>query len=251
MKIKLTFFFSCWLSLCHAQQIFPATINAGGGTYISSNLSIDWSIGETMIHTFNGTPTLTLGVLQPTNGSGVLPVLGFHFFAQRKNENQVLLTWRTQQELGNAGFFIERKLAHETEFKPIRHIASRTINGSSFVPLNYEAIDSNAYHGNAFYRIRQVDIDGNKTWSEIKSVNGSFAENDKVSIWPIPASGPVNLSYQGLGNLLYLLLDASGKQIQKGYLVPGNTTQISGLTKGTYFIRFGDKNSFVKQILVL
>ncbi|MFQ5633145.1 MAG: FlgD immunoglobulin-like domain containing protein, partial [bacterium] len=89
--------------------------------------------------------------------------------------NAVHLSWRTVSETSNAGFAIERRTeVDENGWIEIAFIAG---DGTSLEPQSYSHIDEVAAAGVYFYRLRQVDLDGNFTYSGEIRVQVSMPES--------------------------------------------------------------------------
>ncbi len=86
-------------------------------------------------------------------------------------------------------------------------------DGNSTELQNYEFIDENPLVGTSFYRLRQVDFDGEFDYSEVKAIN--LEEAEMVMVYPNPSEGQINLSvyanqassvnvdiYDGVGQLV-------------------------------------------------
>jgi len=68
--------------------------------------------------------------------------------------------WRTETEVNNYGFEVERKNPpinplQEGEFEKIGFIDG---HGNSNSPKSYEFVDKNARYGKHYYRLRQIDV---------------------------------------------------------------------------------------------
>ena len=117
-----------------------------------------------------------------------LPITWLSFEAQKKGEASDL-KWITAQEFNNAGFFVERS-ADGRHFELIGNVPAitepRDVNEYSFV-------DATPYRGLNYYRIRQVDHDGQTYYSPVKSL--SFATSvDVVKLWPNPVADQLNIA---------------------------------------------------------
>ena len=111
--------------------------------------------------------------------SGVLPVR-FSSINARYNGKEVEVTWRTAMEQNNRHFVVEYS-SNGTNFLPIGTVvATNLANGSS-----YSFIHKNFVNGNNYYRIKQVDIDGHFSRSNIAIANVKL--NGNIAIYPNPA----------------------------------------------------------------
>jgi hypothetical protein len=78
------------------------------------------------------------------------------------------LHWRTETEVNNYGFEIERKSNIETDWKLITFVEGY---GNSNSPKQYSYSDSNPIGGSKFfYRLKQIDNDGKFEYSDVVEV---------------------------------------------------------------------------------
>lgn len=186
------------------------------------------------------------------NQSGSFPVEWLAFEAAPLKGQQTLLSWATGTELNNAGFEIERALGEglTRDWVSIGFVEGQ---GSTENATEYEFVDPLPYSGENLYRLRQVDFNGDYSYSEVRNV--WFEEQFAVSIYPNPTEGVANIRFIGIdqtsSDATYLLLDARGKQVQRGTLSPFNITQLNltDLPEGAYLIRIVlDGKTLIKRI---
>ena len=94
---------------------------------------------------------------------GALPVELSHFRPARDKETgAVVITWSTQSELNNAGFFIKRSQQRDGEFKVINATMIQGAGTSSekqFYTYNDTTAQPNVVY---YYQIEDVSLDGNR-----------------------------------------------------------------------------------------
>ena len=94
---------------------------------------------------------------------GALPVELSHFRPARdKVTGAVVITWSTQSELNNAGFFIKRSQQRDGEFKVINATmiaGAGTISEKQFYTYNDTTARPNVVY---YYQIEDVSLDGNR-----------------------------------------------------------------------------------------
>jgi len=100
------------------------------------------------------------------SGRLLLPVVYASFYAN-KNNNNVVLTWSTSQETGNREFEVQRSNdgANWTIIGVVKGA------GNSSLTEQYSFTDKGLTSAVGYYRIRQVDDNGNYTYSVIKTVH--------------------------------------------------------------------------------
>lgn len=102
----------------------------------------------------------------------------------------VLLKWETSFEFNNEKYLIE-KSTDGKNFQTIGQIAG-AIN--SLDKNNYDFNDGGFRTGDvAYYRLKQVDLDGNFTYSKIVYVNSSDSRLQTIRIAPNPFSSEIQL----------------------------------------------------------
>ena len=163
----------------------------------------------------------------------VLPIELTSFQAEPQDQH-VLVTWTTASEEDNDRFEIERSF-DGSAFTTIGMIPGA---GSSAHELHYSWPDETPIQGLNHYRLRQVDLDGHGEHSHIAT---AFFKLDvqQVQLVPNPGNGMVNVLLQkpSSGSLL-LVLDATGKEVQRIVLNGGNAQlNATNLQHGLYGLR--------------
>ena len=93
---------------------------------------------------------------------GALPVELSHFRPARQDTGAVVITWSTQSELNNAGFFIKRSQQRDGEFKVINATMVAGA-GTSSEKQFYTYTDTTAQPNVVYYyQIEDVSLDGNR-----------------------------------------------------------------------------------------
>jgi hypothetical protein len=228
-------------------------IDNAGTTFINGGIMLEFTTGEfASITHITASNMLTQGILQPYNASGgVLPVTGLDLVARRTDANTVVLDWKTLQEFNNKGFHVERKYENESSFTGIAYVATAAPNGNSSFLLSYQRTDNNSFTGKTFYRIKQEDIDGRNTYSAIRVVNGMVNDQIKMKVWPIPATGPVNVLVNGLANTdMLLVFDISGRLIKQQAIQNNVAVKLSNLTPGTYILKLTENKDLIQKLVV-
>jgi len=158
-------------------------------------------------------------------------------FAADRNKSNVDLKWITEMEDNNKGFYVERKLANGG-WQQVTFVASQASNGNSSSPLTYVLTDLNNTKGISQYRLRQVDIDGKQSYSQIRSVRGEGQKSNTI-IYPNPSGdGKVNIVFEGTNTIRDVsLMDVSGKTLKQWKGVTNNNIQIDNLNAGFYTVR--------------
>jgi hypothetical protein len=116
-----------------------------------------------------------------TNLATPLPITLSNFNAALTKEG-VELSWTTLTE-ENADFFQIEKSTNGYDFNNIGQVKA---NGSSVTKIDYAFLDKNTNFNKAYYRLRNVDIGGVFTYSNIVSVERQGFNNTGVLVYPNP-----------------------------------------------------------------
>jgi hypothetical protein len=184
------------------------------------------------------------------DATSILPVSNLQFTAQRLNNHQVKLDWKTAQETDNAGFHIERKYEQETAFSNLGFVASLAPGGNSSQPLTYSKTDDNSYTGKTYYRLKQQDLNGQFAWSAIRIVSGSNSKTVALKVWPIPARDFFYVNVEGIEKDILQVYDMTGK-LKLQLPVVGNTQhQVTQLSAGMYILRLASQKDLQQKVVV-
>ena len=155
--------------------------------------------------------------------AAALPVTLSSFTAKQTTDNNVSLAWVTSSESVNKGFSIERQEEGNGKFQSLGFIASKAEGGNSQTTLAYSFKDVTAKKGTNMYRLVQEDLDGKKTYSEVRVVK---LNGQSVSmVFPNPSNGAVNISRTADGKKMNIqVIDQSGTIIR----------QLSNITDANY-----------------
>lgn len=173
-------------------------------------------------------------------------------FKAKKVEDGVELDWKTASEINNDYFSVERS----SDGNVFREIGSMPGNGTSFQTNSYSFIDQAPAPGLNYYRLRQVDFNGNYSVSGMVSVKIG-TETGLVKLYPTSASSEVNIQLpvdlEESASVQIIGLD--GKRIHSFHSEPGRTLvkiPLDAMSNGIYFVKivFGNNTQtlqFVKQ----
>lgn len=94
--------------------------------------------------------------------TGALPVT-ISLFNALSEKNSVKLTWKTEGEINNSGFELERKTESSSWIKLVFITGSGTTNQ----PVEYTFEDKKLMPGKYFYRLKQIDYNGNYEYFDL------------------------------------------------------------------------------------
>lgn len=179
-----------------------------------------------------------------------LPVTLMSFTAQVR-EGQVLLSWATATEVNNAYFAVERS----RDGKSFEQVARVKGAGNSSVRLDYALLDGRAPAGVVYYRLRQVDFDGQHEYSKIVAVRVREVEPE-VRVYPNPASSTLLLNLRSLPDGEYTLrvVSMDGRVVKEATVAGGEEAalDVSQLPTGNYVLQLQGEQlarslKFIKQ----
>ena len=179
-----------------------------------------------------------------------LPINASELLGTRK-ENTSVLNWTTYQEKNTYQFEIERSIdgvAFET-------IGKLDAAGNSSTNINYDFVDTRPRYESNFYRLKNVDMDGSFTYSNIVEVFHPVQETS-FSLYPNPAKNTVNINIESkkVQGLDIVVTDLLGKLIikERQFVQSGSNElklSISNLASGNYLIRLKTNDSSVVKKL--
>lgn len=181
------------------------------------------------------------------NVQNPLPVTLEYFKAEAKSNNS-LLTWATSMEQNNNEFVIERSNNAEI-WIALSSVKSKAANGNSNAKLTYNFTDDNVMSGSNYYRLKQVDLDGNYTYSNVEKV--MFGSSSLVRIYPNPTTNVFYIDGIEDGSQLRVF-DAVGKLIlNKDRINNHYQVSLDGFANGSYFMIIkGKDNQTTKHTII-
>lgn len=171
-------------------------------------------------------------------------------FEGRKEKNQNILLWSTASEINNSYFIVERSLDGKT-FISIGNVSG---NGNSNSEKEYQFTDVENFNETVYYRLIQVDFDGQHNNSKIIAVGKDKGQNDiTFNIYPSPNNGDFIIRFNRFRHEYMIdIADVIGRSV---YQSSGTTTdgkvEVKDFTKGIYIVRLLVDNSVhVKKMIV-
>ncbi len=100
-----------------------------------------------------------------------LPVTGLVLKGSRINNQQALLYWETISEYNSLGFVLERQSSYNAAiFDSVIFVQGA---GTSYSKRKYQDADFNNNQNNTLYRVKEIDKDGNYTYSNTVVIDGA------------------------------------------------------------------------------
>ncbi len=164
------------------------------------------------------------------------------------------MTWETYQENNNDGFEIERRSAGNSQYQKIGFVDSKAPGGTGGA-FSYSFDDNQSLaKGVTYYRLRQIDLDGRATYSEVKAVRTGNGGLLTISIYPNPSRGTTNVTIpESAGKMDVSLDDYTGKSIQRWSGISVRNLQLNNMRPGIYMLRINFRESgetIVERIIV-
>lgn len=113
----------------------------------------------------------------------VLPVT-YTYFTGEIQENHAILRWQTATEIGNDYFLIQKSV----DGRKFEDVGSVKGNGDSKVLIDYYFTDTKPYAGISYYRLKQVDFDGNFEYSSLVVILNESKQTFESSVYPNPVT---------------------------------------------------------------
>jgi predicted esterase len=177
--------------------------------------------------------------------SAVLPVTLKEFTARLLSDRKVELKWITTDEKNNALFTIERA-GGDQKFTPIASIPGGINNIGEKV---YSYTDANPLSSLSFYRLVQTDVDGTKTYFEIRKILNQAGNINSVIVSPNPFTSEVSafLTVEKSQKVSISLTDMNGRILKTSISIYSRgmsevKINSSDLPKGVYLLKMSGEN---------
>lgn len=192
------------------------------------------------------TYTTTFSGAACVNCMSALPVELTAFRVSLENK-AVACEWRTETELNNDFFTIERSL-DGLHFEAIAYMSGA---GNSTEPLHYKIYDYDPYLDVvSYYRLSQTDFNGITRIHTIQSIKPN--RTNELTIYPNPSNGTIQITGDHKTLLTSRLFDTSGREIiLNESSTESNQITVSSLPVGVYtLVYFDHENSVSERIVV-
>ncbi len=170
----------------------------------------------------------------------ILPNAHLDFEAALRQDETIELTWKMQEQPDNiTGFSLERAYSGEA----FSEIDEQTPNLSG----EYLFMDNEQKEGKVEYRIRINYMNGQSSFSEIKTLTRASLSSDFwVSVFPNPASSEINLTFGQSQSEMekYILFNSEGQDVMEIHSKDKTVLKvdISALSPGIYYLKSGVKS---------
>lgn len=215
--------------------INPNPLLGHSGATIADLLQPSFSIGtvgnqyyaEMLVPSFSG------GGGGSTGDTSPLPIEGLFFDALLMSDNRVKLSWTTEKEYQNAYYQVEKSLDRQV-FENIGLVAA---GNNANMPQQYQFWDAQPYKGINYYRLKQVDIDGNYTYSTVKML--LIDKGLQVLLYPNPLNDKLWIECNDKTSYVFIrIYDNVGRlMLEKEITATKDAIDVSKLSSGMYRIQ--------------
>jgi SdrD B-like domain/Secretion system C-terminal sorting domain len=220
-------------------------VGTGGGTDTDTDSDVN-SSGTT------GTFDVTINTINVTIDAGIINSLTlpnkFISFTAAKQNNSSVLNFVIGQGAPSSTFTIEQSI------NGVSFTAIGTVAGTNATSYNYTDVAPNLSAKN-YYRIKEVEANGQVSYSEIRFVK--FGKDVKVEVYPVPASSHLNITItEELINkpIVISMYNATGQEVVRTSVSKASGTEtidVSQLASGVYQLRVSNTKQVVAERKVM
>lgn len=176
----------------------------------------------------------------------VLPVELIFFNARKANSNEVELIWSTATEINASHFEIEKSM-DGNHFFLLEKVGAK---GNSFELENYHAMDGQPFYGVNYYRLKQVDFNGDYKYSDIIDLYFE-GKGDNIILYPNPAKDMIMITgINGESIDEVVIFNKLGQRVLQ-QKTENNALDISSLSSGVYFLETTLNQRLMRKKLVI
>ena len=171
-----------------------------------------------------------------------LPLSWLDFYLEKQNDG-IHLIWEVEEAINTSHFEIEK--SQTNNFNLIGTVQSE----NSPENISYKFLDESPHKGWNYYRIKQVDQDGQFTYSEQRSV--FISVKTEIKVYPNPTTQSIYIS--GLDsdkNYQYSLLNAQNQLIHQGSYSDAMLIDIADYPNGNYFLILKENNRIESFLII-
>lgn len=259
--------------LANAAGATLQTVQFGGGGATNAKSTVETGVpqqagvstardpngtGDFVLHTNVTNNGVNESAGEDNNSGGPLPVELADFSAQL-DEEAAVLTWRTLSEQNNSGFEVQHRVGEDGAFEKV---GFREGQGTTSEATSYRFRVEDLQAGTHAFRLRQVDLDGSASMSDVVRVEVTLDEAfawTKVAPNPVSSTGTLSMQVRESQDVTVELYDLLGRRVRMvhdGTLPPGSRHQVSfeagDLANGTYLLRAdGEDFSETQRVVVV
>ncbi|PWH86120.1 T9SS type A sorting domain-containing protein [Brumimicrobium oceani] len=212
------------------------------------NGGIGGSPASGSVQTMSQVTSFSPFTLASTNAINPLPIQLTEFEVEGKTR-EAYVNWTTESEFNNDYFELEHSM-DGYNFEVIGVVEGA---GNSSSAIHYNYVDRTPGNGINYYRLKQVDFDGEFTYSDIKSA--AFDAWDYVNIYPNPLRNGGKLAISSSHDIHQIsIINEMGQLIdQSNFSGDSNLVELKSLKliSGLYFVKvYNTEGVEVKKLVV-
>lgn len=206
-------------------------VDTAHGNFFSFTNSTEYQYYRFRLTDNNTSGTDKIETIYLSTSSSILPVEYSYINASHQDQN-VLIEWHTLTELNNSHFVIEKS----DDAISFEKVAIITAYNSDFSTYNFLDNGSTA----KYYRVKQIDIDGTHSYSEIIEVKKIVQSLITIS------RDKIDINFQNLtgGNMSIFIVNATGEicfsqniELSKNNTVGNSSIDLSHYSTGYYILK--------------
>lgn len=182
-------------------------------------------------------------------------------FEAIQTEKGILLKWRTETEVNNYGFDVERAKESNGKIQVWNKIGFVEGHGNSNVSKNYSFTDNPGTGSKCYYRLKQIDSDGQFKYSDVISIELKIPDRFMLyQNFPNPFNPATSITYNLPADefvsvkIFDVLGDEVATLVNNHQKAGSYTVKFDGsrYASGIYILRLnsGNFNSNIKMILM-
>ncbi|HAI57774.1 MAG TPA: hypothetical protein DCM04_07510 [Saprospirales bacterium] len=268
------------VAVSSAPEMTWITIAESGGsdTWLGTNVNTvlatigggSWTLTVEGVNDTGGLQDLTVSELYYNGGDQVvddaelivnasLPVEFSYVNARNQDCESVDVIWQTQSEINNRGFFIERSVGSVDRFEDMGFVESKGDSNKDQTYTFEDDINDLSGNTNLYYRIKQVDIDGRVSFSEMVVIRLDCEDQSvRFNVRPNPAFNDLYVDVDGSLDVAskIVVLNSLSQTIATLPINKTGSRTLVDVTKyiaGMYYIRILNNNNeviFTEKIIV-
>ena len=228
-----------------------------GGKIITQGNKDEISIGNVVKFMGNGNNNSLSGPAIASSSTGSYPTgfatlstlpVTFTAFTAAANGSDITLTWSTSQEFNNNNFEVQRSF-DGSNWTVISVVMGA---GNANTAANYKVVDHNMTAAAAYYRIRQVDLDGNYSFSAVKTISSQL--NTTAKIYAADKNVHVDLGNSAKSNVHITVYNSNGQALlQQTYANATGKISLSNINvnTGIYIVQVTDAKGWMASAKIL
>jgi hypothetical protein len=176
------------------------------------------SLGSATYDPDNNVNSFSQFVIVNFNNSSLMSVELINFDAERKDDNNVQVSWSTSIEKNSKGFHVEVMYDGSQEFKSISYTDAK---GNANNGATYDINHFNNYSGVSYYRLRIMNIDGTLSFSEVKAVAGKSQTTTIIDMtfYPNPVQEILKVRFdqlpEDINSSVVQIINVNGKVLRE------------------------------------